>query len=201
MDAEKNVVEAARRVIDWAGRGWRPTVFDPLREAIAAYDAAPAPSEDRVREAAGRCVRALLMDSRCTEGDRLAIKKRGSDGNEHDLGAWSHDAALNVIAEALRPYVTPAPRPTPGEVSVPVAVVREAASILSDLYMVRGDERVAKAHNALSKLLPPIDWPAEARKAAMMLWASGEFSANDSLSNAETLIAEMKRREAFGGQP
>ncbi|MBK6942516.1 MAG: hypothetical protein IPH13_20260 [Planctomycetes bacterium] len=45
----------------------------------------------------------------------------------------------------------------------------------------------------------PIDWPAEARKAAMMLWASGEFSANDSLSNAEVLIAEMKRREAFGG--
>jgi len=44
-----------------------------------------------------------------------------------------------------------------------------------------------------------IDWPAEARKAAMMLWASGDFSANDSLSNAEVLIAEMKRREAFGG--
>lgn len=112
MDAEKNVVEAARAVV--ATRGWdllggSHEKIVALRAALSAYDSAPAPSEDRVREAAGRCVRALLMDSRCTEGDRLAIKKRGSDGNEHDLGAWSHDAALNVIAEAIRPYVTPAP--------------------------------------------------------------------------------------------
>jgi hypothetical protein len=112
MDAEKNVVEAARAVV--ATRGWdllggSHEKIVALRAALSAYDSAPAPSEDRVREAAGRCVRALLMDSRCTEGGWLAIKKRGSDGNEHDLGAWSHDAALNVIAEALRPYVTPAP--------------------------------------------------------------------------------------------
>ena len=58
--------------------------------------------------------------------------------------------------------------------------------------------RIAEALEKLSEP-KPIDWPAEARKAAMMLWASGEFSANDSLSNAEVLIAEMKRREAFGG--
>ena len=115
MSAEKNVVEAARKVINTARvniAGWicvEEEHMKALRAALSAYDSAPAPSEDRVREAAGRCVRALLMDSRCTEGDRLAIKKRGSDGNEHDLGAWSHDAALNVIAEALRPYVTPAP--------------------------------------------------------------------------------------------
>lgn len=115
MDAEKNVVEAARRVVKEATHihrevcPIRATLINSLESALSAYDSAPAPSEDRVREAAGRCVRALLMDSRCTEGDRLAIKKRGSDGNEHDLGAWSHDAALNVIAEALRPYVTPAP--------------------------------------------------------------------------------------------
>lgn len=157
MDAEKNVVEAAWRVIAWAGRGW-PTVFDPLREAIAAYDSAPAPSEDRVREAAGRCVRALLMDSRCTEGDRLAIKKRGSDGNEHDLGAWSHDAALNVIAEALRPYVTPAPALPAGTVAVNVETLREGVAVLNRAYLGginRGDDDVAKSHNALSKILPP----------------------------------------------
>lgn len=57
----------------------------------------------------------------------------------------------------------------------------------------------AEAELALVNEFRNIDWPAEARKAAMMLWASGEFSANDSLSNAEVLIAEMKRREAFGG--
>lgn len=127
MDAEKNVVEAARAVV--ATRGWdllggSHEKIVALRAALSAYDSAPAPSEDRVREAAGRCVRALLMDSRCTEGDRLAIKKRGSDGNEHDLGAWSHDAALNVIAEALRPYVTPAPALPAGTVAVSVETLK-----------------------------------------------------------------------------
>lgn len=46
----------------------------------------------------------------------------------------------------------------------------------------------------------PIDWPAEARKAAMMLWASKEYDdVGTCCDHAETLIAEMKRREAFGG--
>lgn len=167
MDAEKNVVEAARKLLKLiqpnAVGGFDVTgnLHDELRElmgAIAAYDSAPAPSEDRVREAAGRCVRALLMDSRCTEGDRLAIKKRGSDGNEHDLGAWSHDAALNVIAEALRPYVTPAPALPAGTVAVSVETLREGVAVLNRAYLGginRGDDDVAKSHNALSKILPP----------------------------------------------
>lgn len=62
-------------------------------------------------------------------------------------------------------------------VAVPVETLREAVSTLSDLYMERGDERCAKAHNALSKLLcvtapPPVDWQAEARKAAVAIYAA-----------------------------
>lgn len=135
-----------------------PEIFKFRTALTAAKEELAAPSEDRVREAAGRCVRALLMDSRCTEGDRLAIKKRGSDGNEHDLGAWSHDAALNVIAEALRPYVTPAPALPAGTVAVNVETLREGVAVLNRAYLGginRGDDDVAKSHNALSKILPP----------------------------------------------
>lgn len=44
-----------------------------------------------------------------------------------------------------------------------------------------------------------IDWPAEARKAAIALLASGDYDAYGACIGAEVLIAEMKRREAFGG--
>ena len=164
----RELVEAAKAVIadrnhlgamfEWEGNDvltspnalrWQAFVA-ALRAALSAYDSAPAPSEDRVREAAGRCVRALLMDSRCTEGDRLAIKKRGSDGNEHDLGAWSHDAALNVIAEALRPYVTPAPALPAGTVAVEVSLLKRWRVAMSRCIATNG----SPTHN-LS--LPEID--------------------------------------------
>ena len=58
MDAEKNVVEAARKVINTARvniAGWicvEEEHLKALRAALSAYDSAPAPSGDRVREAA-----------------------------------------------------------------------------------------------------------------------------------------------------
>lgn len=47
----------------------------------------------------------------------------------------------------------------------------------------------------------PTDWPAEARKAAIALLASGDCDAYGACIGAEALIETMKRREAFGGQP
>ena len=193
MDAEKNVAEAARKLLKLiqpnAVGGFDVTgnLHDELRElmgAIAAYDSAPAPSKDRVREAAGRCVRALLMDSRCTEGDRLAIKKRGIDGNEHDLGAWSHDAALNVIAEALRPYVTPAPALPAGTVAVEVSLLKRWRVAMSRCIATNGSPTHNLSLPEIDALLPPPPrpeppkelvrkWELEAEK-----WAASRFLEN-----------------------
>jgi hypothetical protein len=186
MDAEKNVVEAARKLLKLiqpnAVGGFDVTgnLHDELRElmgAIAAYDSAPAPSEDRVREAAGRCVRALLMDSRCTEGDRLAIKKRGSDGNEHDLGAWSHDAALNVIAEALRPYVTPAPALPAGTVVARLEWLRLMLTVAKQRDCTEIVDEIEGFLAKLPRPEPPKElvrkWELEAEK-----WAASRFLEN-----------------------
>jgi hypothetical protein len=113
MDAEKNVVEAARKVLKLiqpnAVGGFDVTgnLHDELRElmgAIAAYDSAPAPSEDRVREA----VRAVFD----------AIH------GEPNVYFPPPDVYARCAA-ALKPYVTPAPALPAGTVVVSVEMLKK----------------------------------------------------------------------------
>jgi len=123
MDAEKNVVEAARKLTDAVyaehfGSSYKRVRVDcllvnKLQAALSAYDAArkdsaPAPSEDRVREAAEAVVDALLTVGGDKRGDRLVIKQ-GPLHNERDLGGNCRGSAIYWAGEALKPYVTPAP--------------------------------------------------------------------------------------------
>lgn len=97
-------------------------------------------------------------------------------------------------------------------VAVPVETLREAVSTLSDLYMERGDERCAKAHNALSKLLPPppkpepsaelrAKWEAEAKAywSANQLCDGWNYIRFESVINAYVAAAEKRWRDGGEG--
>ncbi len=109
MDAEKNVVEAARAVV--ATRGWdllggSHEKIVALRAALSAYDSAPAPSEDRVREAVEAVEAASL---------RWVASVGRPDRGERNTR----------IADAMRPYVTPAPALPAGTVAVSVETLKK----------------------------------------------------------------------------
>ena len=158
MDAEKNVVEAARKLLKLiqpnAVGGFDVTgnLHDELRElmgAIAAYDSAPAPSEDRVRKAAEAVVDALLTAGGDKRGDRLVIKQ-GPLHNERDLGGNCRGSAIYWAGEALKPYVTPAPALPAGTVAVEVSLLKRWRVAMSRCIPTNG----SPTHN-LS--LPEID--------------------------------------------
>lgn len=151
MDPEKNVIDAARKLTDAVyvehfGSSYKRVRVDcllvnELQAALSAYDAArkdsaPAASVYRVQEAAKKAIRGFV-------------------GNEVFCPSLR---AIDDVAEAIRPSITPAPALPPGTVAVSVETLREGVAVLNRAYLGginRGDDDVAKSHNALSKILPP----------------------------------------------
>jgi len=111
MSPEKNVVEAARALLSRSEPHphmpkWRVVHAQDavaLGDALSAYDSAPAPSEDRVREAAEAAIIAW-------------------SGGESDPKRWPK--ATRDIMDAIRRYVTPAPALPAGTVAVSVETLK-----------------------------------------------------------------------------
>jgi hypothetical protein len=172
MDAEKNVVEAARKLLKLiqpnAVGGFDVTgnLHDELRElmgAIAAYDSAPAPSEDRVREA----VRAVFD----------AIH------GEPNVYFPPPDVYARCAA-ALKPYVTPAPALPAGTVAVEVSLLKRWRVAMSRCIATNGSPTHNLSLPEIDAILPPPPrpeppkelvrkWELEAEK-----WAASRFLEN-----------------------
>jgi len=141
MDAEKNVVEAARKLLKLiqpnAVGGFDVTgnLHDELRElmgAIAAYDSAPAPSEDRVREAA-KAARVALFN----------CFNRSPESQE-----W-------LVADAIREYVTPAPALPEGTVAVEVSLLKRWRVAMSRCIATNGSPTHNLSLPEIDARLPP----------------------------------------------
>ena len=140
MDAEKNVVEAARRARDSYfrfGSSMTPehgNAMIALRAALSAYDSAPAPSEDRVREAAVKALRGFV----------------GNDVFEPSA------RAIDDVADAIRHYVTPAPALPAGTVAVSVETLREIRRDAVSTHTMEGyPESSCSIAKTIDALLPP----------------------------------------------
>jgi hypothetical protein len=167
MDAEKNVVEAARKLLKLiqpnAVGGFDVTgnLHDELRElmgAIAAYDSAPAPSEDRVREAVEAVEAASL---------RWVASVGRPDRGERNTR----------IADSMRPYVTPAPALPPGTVVARLEWLRLMLTVAKQRDCTEIVDEIEGFLAKLPRPEPPKElvrkWELEAEK-----WAASRFLEN-----------------------
>jgi len=142
MSPEKNVVEAARALLSRSEPHphmpkWRVVHAQDavaLGDALSAYDSAPAPSEDRVREAAGAVHRAVM---------------KWSNDND-DMRSFDE-----VRREALRPYVTPAPALPEGTVAVEVSLLKRWRVAMSRCIATNGSPTHNLSLPEIDALLPP----------------------------------------------
>ncbi len=193
MDAEKNVVEAARRARDSYfrfGGGMSPehgNAMIALRAALYAYDSAPDPSEDRVREAAGAVHRAEM---------------KWSNDND-DMRSFDE-----VRREALRPYVTPAPALPEGTVAVEVSLLKRWRVAMSRCIATNGSPTHNLSLPEIDAILPPpkpeppkelvAEWAREARAAAADLYISTKGQSADGFRSG--YVAALRAAwEAKGG--
>ena len=195
MDAEKNVVEAARKLLKLiqpnAVGGFDVTgnLHDELRElmgAIAAYDSAPAPSEDRVREAVEAVEAASL---------RWVASVGRPDRGERNTR----------IADAMRPYVTPAPALPAGTVAVEVSLLKRWRVAMSRCIATNGSPTHNLSLPEIDAILPPPPrpeppkelvrkWELEAEK-----WAASRFLENPLSARIGYVAALRAAWEANGG--
>lgn len=164
MDAEKNVVEAARKLLKLiqpnAVGGFDVTgnLHDELRElmgAIAAYDSAPAPSEDRVREAAGEYEFVLTGEVREPKVGEWYVEHYGAQVATID---WpEHKANKRSI---LHRRVTPAPALPAGTVAVSVETLREIRRDAVSTHTMEGyPESSCSIAKTIDAIIPPAPRP------------------------------------------
>lgn len=183
MSAEKNVVEAARKVINTARvniAGWicvEEEHMKALRAALSAYDSAPAPSEDRVREAAVKALRGFV----------------GNDVFEPSA------RAIDDVADAIRHYVTPAPALPAGTVAVSVETLREIRRDAVSTHTMEGyPESSCSIAKTIDALLPP---PARPEPSAGLVeeWKAAARAESDKAYDAKLAALRAAWEAEKGG--
>ena len=170
MDAEKNVVEAARKLTDAVyaehfGSSYKRVLVDcllvnKLQAALSAYDAArkdsaPAPSEDRVREAAGEYEFVLTGEVREPKVGEWYVEHYGAQVATID---WpEHKANKRSI---LHRRVTPAPALPAGTVAVSVETLREIRRDAVSTHTMEGyPESSCSIAKTIDAIIPPAPRP------------------------------------------
>ena len=176
-DRDENGSLTTVRGIQARHDAWRPFVA-----AVRAAEAAPVADAERVREAANAAIRAIP-----------------GHGGVNAFNEW----VVRLVADAIRPYITPAP--VADTVAVPVKALLVAVDRLNSMYRRSGEEIDAAIHNSLVSLLPTpapepsaelvAEWKREAKEYADKCCAEHESVTHDEYVGIQTGYVARARAE------